>query len=183
MVGKMEKIKKPSNETLKKVQLINMFQYLNKKEREKIISLSDFIQFEENETIITEGETSPYLYAILEGNVCIEVKDDNDETIKISEINTGDVIGEAAIFLNTPRTATARAKENTIVLEIGRKKLISFIKNESNAGVKILLLIIYSMLNKLKTSSEQLALEKKAVTQNNEIEQVMKSYLEETKLL
>lgn len=179
----MEKIKKPSNDILKKVQLINMFQYLNKKERDKIISLSEIIQFGEDEAIITEGETSPYLYAILEGDVCIEVKDDNGNNIKISEINAGDVVGEAAIFLNTARTATARSKEETIVLEIGRKKLISFIKNESNAGVKILLLIIYSMLNKLKTSSEQLALEKKAVIQNNEIEQVMKSYLEDTKLL
>ncbi len=179
----MEKIKKPSDGILKKVQLINMFQYLNKKEKDKIVTMSDFIQFEDGDEIITEGETSPYLYAILEGDVSIEVKDENENQIEISQINAGDVIGEAAIFLNTARTATARSKGKTIILEIGRKKLISFIKNESNAGVKILLLIIYSMLNKLRTSSEQLALEKKAVDENKEIEKVMKFYLEETTIL
>ena len=120
------------------------------------------------------------MYIIIDGAVSIIIKQQlDDKTIKdvyISTIGEGDIIGEAAIFLNVKRTAHAISMMKLVVLKLERKELIEFINNHPSAGIKILMLIIFSLLNKLKDVNHELAFERKATFDQKDIDGLMNEF-------
>jgi len=171
----MQEMEKNKTTLIEQIKGIKIFQYLSEKEREHILDISKIIQFDEKEMIITEGETSPYFYAVLEGTVNITVKETGGKDVFISPLGSGDVFGEAAMFLNTKRTASVISSD-AILIQIERTDLIDFIKKHSNAGVKIMLLIIYSLLNKLRDANQEIAFERKTSFNQEEIDTLIGSY-------
>ncbi len=69
--------------------------------------------FNSGEIIFNEGEQSDRMYYILRGKVAIEKKGK-----EVAVIDEGSYMGEMAFLLNKPRTASARAIENTELLII-----------------------------------------------------------------
>lgn len=69
--------------------------------------------FNSGEIIFNEGEQGDRMYYILKGKVAIEKNGK-----EISVIDEGSYIGEMAFLLNKPRTASARAMEDTELLII-----------------------------------------------------------------
>jgi glucose-6-phosphate 1-dehydrogenase len=63
-------------------------------------------QFEQGEQIITKGNIGDQLFLIEQGEV--EILDDAGKPVKV--LRDGDVFGEVALLLSTPRTANVRAK-------------------------------------------------------------------------
>ena len=163
---------------LKKIGKIIIFKYLKPEELEKIIAISRFFSYEKDEKIIAKGEESPDLYAVLSGMVNVKVPEVKSGAVFISSIGECDVFGEAGIFLSVKRTADVMSADGCTVLRINRKDMIAFIKSCPEAGIKILMLIIYSLLKKLKEANIELAFERMADISQEDIdgmvEEVMK---------
>lgn len=71
--------------------------------------------FAEREVIFQEGDISDVAYVIRSGSVDILKHGDSGE-IKLAELAAGEVFGEMGLFdPKSPRSATARARENTLV--------------------------------------------------------------------
>jgi glucose-6-phosphate 1-dehydrogenase len=66
-------------------------------------------QVAEGEAVVTKGEIGRELFLIEQGEV--EILDDAGKPIKV--LRDGDVFGEVALLMSTPRTATVRAKIQT----------------------------------------------------------------------
>lgn len=98
------------------------------------------------------------------------MKGSEGEDIMISEVNEGDVFGEAAIFMDVKRTASVVARGKVLIASIAREKLISFTNIFPRAGVKIYLFIILSLLLKLKKVSTELVLEKESTVSAKDLE-------------
>lgn len=71
------------------------------------------VTFRAGEIIFNENEQAERMYYILRGRVAIEKAGK-----KIATLEEGSYIGEMAFLLNKPRTATARAIEDTELLTI-----------------------------------------------------------------
>ncbi|OHD55034.1 MAG: hypothetical protein A2Y33_14595 [Spirochaetes bacterium GWF1_51_8] len=164
-------------ELIESLKSANIFHYLNDKELEEIINLSQFYSFEAGEKVIDEGDVSAHLYVVINGLTEVYVKNEIGEFVYISPIGKGDVFGEAAIFMDVKRTANIIAKERLEVLRISRTKFVHYIKYYPSAGVKILTLIIYSLLRKLREANQEIALERANYYKHEEMDTLIKEFL------
>jgi CRP-like cAMP-binding protein len=137
------------------------FRFLSDPELLDLISHSEALELEEGEVIVEEGELSPYFYGIAEGTVSVSVGG-GDGKVYVNSLGAGDVFGEAGIFMSVPRTATVTAQARTIILRVHRTELAGFLKRHAEAGNKILLVIIFGLLRKLKLADQELAYERKS---------------------
>jgi CRP/FNR family cyclic AMP-dependent transcriptional regulator len=158
---------------------IIIFKYMKPGELEEIIRISRFFSFDKDEKIIAKGERSPDLYAVLQGTVHVKVPEAKTGAVFISSIGEGDVFGEAGIFLSVKRTADVVSADASTVLRINRQDMITFIKSRPEAGIKILMLIIYSLLKKLKEANLELAFERKADISQNDIDAMVEEVMKE----
>jgi len=145
---------------------VSTFKYLSPAELEFIVDKSTILKYGADEPIVKEGDLSPYFFAILGGTVSVSVAEGTlDGALRdvfMCALGPGDVFGEAGIFLKVRRTATVSAAEESVVLRLHRDDLGAFIKAKSAGGNKLLLVVIYSLLRKLRAANQELAYERKS---------------------
>ena len=154
-----------------------MFQYLTPEQRQAFVDGCLLQSFSEGEKIIEEGAESTTFYTVLDGAVNISVSERTGKDVFICMLGEGDFFGEAALFLNTKRTAHATATEGTRILSIERDSFMAFLKEHPGAGIKLLMLIIYSLLAKLREANQELAFERKASISQSDVDNILSSYL------
>ncbi len=172
----MQKIK--NKEYFKELKQLIIFKYIKESDFKKIISLGEVVSFQPGEKIISKGEISPHLYAVLQGTVHVTVPEKNSKDIFICSIGKGDVFGEAGIFLKVKRTADVVSSDEVIVFMVHREHMIGFIKSYPEAGTKILMLIIYSLLKKLKEANLEIAFERKADIKQSDIDSMVEEIMQ-----
>jgi CRP-like cAMP-binding protein len=141
------------------------FRFLDPEEAEELGSQAELISCEKGDTLVTEGEVSPYFFGILEGS--------------FSTLGPGDVFGESGIFMKVRRTATVTALERALVLRLHRGQIIRFIRQHPEAGNKIMLVIIFGLLRKLDSVNQELAFERKSDLGQADIDAMMEGMLSE----
>ncbi len=141
---------------------IMAFRFLADYEAYDLLETSELGRYEEGEPIVEEGDVAPLLYGILEGTVGVSVREAEGRQVYVNALGAGDVFGEAGIFTSVRRTATVTAQGPALVLAVHRDKLSRFLKEHPEAGNKILLVIIYGLLRKLKVANQELAYERKS---------------------
>lgn len=160
-------------EYLSKIKDVLIFKFLTGDELKELLKVSNIIPYDENSRIVAEGDVAPFFFAILDGQVNITVTKQDGKEAYICTLGTGDVFGEAGIFLKVKRTANVWSVENTTILKISRTDMFKFIKNNHTAGIKILMLIIYSMLKKLRMTNQELAFERTPDMDQNDIDDLI----------
>ena len=78
------------------------------------------IKFNENEIIIRLGDTSEYVYVILEGEVGIYLLDKFDEKPNFV-LGKNEVFGELGVLNNQLRTSNVKSMTNVELLKISKK--------------------------------------------------------------
>jgi len=164
---------------LKAMRSIITFKFLNDEEARALSAQADVIEYEEGEPIVTEGEVSPYFYGIAEGPVSVSVSETDGKSVYVSALGPGDVFGEAGIFIKVKRPATVTALGRVVALRFLRGKLISFIRKNPEAGNKIMLVIVYGLLRKLKMVNQELAFERKSDLGQDDIDAMMENLFAE----
>lgn len=79
--------------------------------------------FQAGEAIFEKGQPGAVLYFIFKGKVSIEVPSEGGSVRKLAELPEGAFFGELALLDDSPRSATARAAEDTVVLALARSEL------------------------------------------------------------
>lgn len=165
-----------NNPGLKDLDKVLFFKFLSKEEKKELLDLSDVIHYTSGDIIIAEGEIQPYIFTVLKGTVNVVVKEKTGNEVFICSIGEGDVFGEAGIFLKVKRTAKVVSTENTMILRVEREKILGFIKSHKDSGIKILMLIIYSLLRKLREANQELAFERKSDVKQEDIDEIIKDF-------
>ncbi len=147
---------------LDKLKKVMIFRYLDDDALKAILKIADVINYKKNDRIISEGELSQYLYAVLVGSVNVYVKQAGNKELFLSTLDEGDVFGEAGMFLKVKRTANVVSTQNSAILRIARNDLFEFFAKRSQSGIKILMVVVYSLLRKLRESNQELAFERKS---------------------
>ncbi len=85
-----------------------------------IASIADELDIPPRSTFIRQGEVGDCMYLIREGRIAI-----HDETRRFAELGPGEVVGEMAILDPEPRSASATALEDTVLLKIDKESFDS----------------------------------------------------------
>ncbi len=161
---------------LAKLGSINIFQYLTDDEKWELLKICEIIEYEQDERIISQGETGTNFYAVLSGAVNVSALDTSSgKEIFLSGIGEGEFFGEAGIFRNTKRTANVSAATTSEIICIERNDFFNFIGKFTSAGVKILMLFIDGLLKKLSVSNKELAFERREVLDQSAIDQFLQA--------
>jgi CRP/FNR family transcriptional regulator, cyclic AMP receptor protein len=167
------------NESLSvKIKNIMTFRFLTEQELESLIRISKIEQFETDEKIISQGEINQSFYAIIHGTVKVTVQEKGRNEAYICTIGNGEIFGEAGIFTKVKRTANVICLDDTTLMTIPRDSMFKFIKDHPRSGNKILMLIIYSLLKKLKEVNQELAYERKSDADQDDIDSIIQSFMD-----
>ena len=156
-----------------KIKRVSIFRCLTDEELEDLLEFVNIVIFEEGSLIVTEGEVSPFFFSILEGTVHVSVKKDDRDDVYISALGEGDIFGEAGLFMKVARTANVTSDDQTTLLRMHRRDLFEFVRDHHTAGMKIFLLIIFSLLKKLKSAGQELAFERRELLGQEDIDKLV----------
>lgn len=173
----MKKLK-PVDYSLKSIKRVLPFRFLEDKRSADLLKISDVILFGEGETIITQGDMNQSFYTVLEGSVKVTVNrgSDGGESY-ICTIGKGEIFGEAGMFLKVPRTANVVSTDESRVIRITRPNLLKFIKLYPADGNRVLMMIIFSLLRKLKEVNQELAYERQEDSSQDDIDALVQDML------
>ncbi len=136
-----------------------LFKHLSEQQIERIANRADFLHYERGERIIDEHSVDDSLYVILNGNVSVHVKRD-ERDVYITTLGPADIFGESGVFVNLQRTASVYSTDGTTLLRIRRASFMTALADDPRAGMKILLVMVYSLLRKLREVNVELAFER-----------------------
>jgi len=89
------------------------------------------------EYIFREGESAAYAYVIKSGAVEI-VKNSASGVQVLAELTAPTIFGEMALIDGNPRSAGARAKENTVVTEVTATAFSNYLSKNPEAAIRIM---------------------------------------------
>ncbi|HZK51876.1 MAG TPA: cyclic nucleotide-binding domain-containing protein [Actinomycetota bacterium] len=119
-----------------KVELIRsvpLFSGCSKRELAEIASMADELDFPEGKTLIKEGERGREFLVLIEGTV-----DVNRKGRKLPPLGRADCIGEIALVLDVPRTATVTTTSPVRALVLTDQSFRSLLKRSPQIQLKVI---------------------------------------------
>src|ERR1700740_1568216 len=88
----------------------------------------------ENETLFAPGQSADCAYVVQHGSFVVKPEAANGiESIA----EPGSLLGESALLIETPRSATATAREDSIVLRISRAMFLKMLESNPEAAQRL----------------------------------------------
>jgi CRP/FNR family cyclic AMP-dependent transcriptional regulator len=86
-------------------------------------------KYTNNEYVLREGQDSSEMYYLHSGNLAI-FKKKGDHEIQIGTIRAGELVGEMSFLDEAPRSASVKAMDDCLLVEIPRENFKSFIEGQ-----------------------------------------------------
>jgi len=86
------------------------------------------LRFAPGETIVVEGDEGGAMYQVLQGQVEVLKQQPNAPALRVTCLNPGDIFGEMSMLSGSLRSATVRALEECVLLEVSREQLGPLLK-------------------------------------------------------
>lgn len=125
---------------------IEFFKSLDEKQMQRLVEISTLQKCDKDYILFHQGDTSKYLYVLIDGIVNIYKSDDLGNPIIIGIFSEPSLLGEAATLQQIPFPSTAICKTDVRVLKIDIKHFTNEFLNDINIAKQI----IYSLLGKVQ---------------------------------
>jgi CPA1 family monovalent cation:H+ antiporter len=102
---------------------------------ERLAKQAKAVSFLSDDVIIGEGEKGDALYIITHGLVAVYKGGDKENSI--AELRDGDFFGETALLGDQVRTATVKAKNQTTLLRLRRRDIMSLADNDPELKTRL----------------------------------------------
>lgn len=158
------------------IQKILVFRNLSAEAAAWLMDKAEFLSFEPREVIVAEGDLSPSFFSVIAGTVYVSVEREGQE-VYFNTLGEGEIFGEAAMFLKAPRTASVIAADDAVLMKVTRFDLTEFLKIFPHEGNKFLLAVIYSILQKLRTTNQELAYERQVDAKQDDVDSLVAEML------
>ncbi|HEY7160304.1 MAG TPA: magnesium transporter [Acidobacteriota bacterium] len=117
---------------------IPIFESLSPEEVKKLSEHAEHRKLNEGEVIFREGDSdSSSLFIIEEGSVEIG-HGEGKAHVTFTTLHEGQYFGELALFDGHPRSATATALTNTVLIRLEREDFVDFIKKNPSAAISVM---------------------------------------------
>jgi CRP/FNR family cyclic AMP-dependent transcriptional regulator len=135
---------------------VYLFRELTPSEMDVLISISKEKRVKKDEIIFKEAETGDAFYLIVSGSVRIStiVPGVGEEALTI--LREGEYFGEMALIDDAPRSASAIANDDTILLLIEKENFRKLLAQETGIAYKLLWVFTKTLSARLRKTDEQL---------------------------
>jgi uncharacterized membrane protein len=116
---------------------LNLFESLAMADLEALSSRLEEVRFAPGDTIFQEGEPGGKMFIIQEGSVDISFGQ-GKEMVRLANLVPGQYFGELSLFDGEPRSATARAARQCLLLALDRKDFTEFTSKHPQATLAVM---------------------------------------------
>lgn len=110
--------------------------------------------YRKGEQIFAEGETQVQMFVVIRGEVHITIQAAGERVL--DRLQTGSIFGELAFLNGKPRTATATAVMDSLLLVIDRHAFDQLVQREQHLGLTVFNNIALDLSEKLRASTSHL---------------------------
>jgi CRP/FNR family cyclic AMP-dependent transcriptional regulator len=156
------------------LQNIEIFKYLTPEESQRVLDDVTEIRLEIGETVFEAGSAGNEMYIIKEGRIKVHRIFDGNE-IAFAEFGAGDAFGEMSLIDEYPRSASATALEDCVLLTLPRSTFKIIVERDPPVGVKLLLAIAEVFSKRMRRTDKLLEtyhLVNKALITNEDFRQI-----------
>lgn len=135
---------------------VYLFRELTPGEMDTLISIAQEKMVKKDEMIFKEGDIGDAFYLIVSGSVRIStiVPGVGEEALAV--LKEGEYFGEMALIDDAPRSASAIANEDVILLLIEKKQFRKLLAQETGMAYKLLWVFTKTLSARLRKTDEQL---------------------------
>lgn len=155
--------KKPDDDVRSVLRGNILFQDLSDRELRFVEGLVHLRRYHSGETVFRQGEVGVGMYLIIKGRIEIFITDssaytDEAKDIYITQLVHGDFFGELALVEeNGRRTATAIARDETILIGFFKPDLIEILTRNPTTGIKIVMRLAEVLGRRLKETTDKVS--------------------------
>jgi CRP/FNR family transcriptional regulator, cyclic AMP receptor protein len=120
---------------------IPLFNLLDDEEVSLLAQQLDEKRYLAGQLVFSAGEEGGAMYIVQTGRVELYIQDKADERVSLGVVEPGSMFGEFSLLDNEPRSATAKAVENTQLLIVDRNDLQLLIKSHPDAALDMLAML------------------------------------------
>lgn len=132
-----------------------LFGGLDDEARLKLATRATRRNYSKGQLIFYQGDLAGSLFVMIEGLVKVYVTSEDGDEMVLVTLRPPDVFGEVALLDGGPRSASAEALENSIVLEVGREPFLTAL-HENRAMMESLLTSMGGVLRRLTEQAADL---------------------------
>ena len=130
---------------------IPLFERMEPSKLKLLAMTSDRVNFRPEAVMMKQGDDGDAAYVIIDGKGDVLIDTPNG-SIKVAELGPGQIVGEIAILIDVPRTATIKTPEGLTALKISKENFLRLLHGSPQVGVEI----IRALARRLEATNAQL---------------------------
>lgn len=116
---------------------IALFERMEPSKLKLLAMTSDRVNFRPDAVMMRQGDDGDAAYVIISGAADVLIDTPNG-AIKVAELGPGQIVGEIAILIDIPRTATIQSPEGLTALRISKENFLRLLHGSPQVGVEII---------------------------------------------
>ena len=125
------------NEEVEILRRVPLFARIEPSKLKLIAFTSERMTFEKDEVLFRQGDMGDAAYIVLQGDADVLVNSQQGQ-IRVAGLGQNDIVGEIAILIDVPRTATVRACSRLVTLRITKELFFRLINEFPQIAVEIM---------------------------------------------
>ncbi|MCA8929516.1 MAG: cyclic nucleotide-binding domain-containing protein [Alphaproteobacteria bacterium] len=125
------------NQEVDALRRLPLFQRIEPRRLKLLAFTSERMVFPAGEDIVRQGDPGDSAYIVLAGEADVFVASASGE-LKVATLGCNDIIGEIAILIDIPRTATVRAASDLTTLRISKEHFFRLVTEVPEMGIEIM---------------------------------------------
>ena len=121
---------------------VGLFGKLSSETLDALLDASEIRHLFTSESLYLEGDEPDGLHVVIAGRLHAETNDVNGEPVLLAEVNSREIIGEAALLANTCRTSSVYATRESMVANLPRSVFDALIMTQPELLASITRLIV-----------------------------------------
>jgi CRP-like cAMP-binding protein len=124
---------------------------------QKLSALARLKEVEAEGLIFGEGEHSPYIYLVLEGEVGLEIRVPRFGGLEVLTLGPGELLGWSPVLGGSPMTATARATTRCRLAAFNAEQVLALAEHDPRFGMEFFRGTSAALAERLYATRQQIA--------------------------
>ena len=116
---------------------IPLFRGIEDQKLRLLAFMSERVRFDEGENLVEEGDFGDVAYIILSGTADVLVGSPSGEQL-VATVQENDFVGEIALLIDVPRTATVRATSEIVALAVNKEHFFKLLGNFPDMALEVM---------------------------------------------